>query len=237
MIHCDEVFDILTRGPFPTGAASDGIVESHLKRCGECRRLAEALRPAIELFQEAVTPEESHGLPSYWGGSCDRADPWSAGDGDSRVEPLHRPRRLAAKRRASRAAQTRPIAATYGTAGRPWPPAARWAAAVLLGIALASWLAHAGTSPHAALSKPELTKARWQLDETPGDWLKRHDPPEVCYLSETQVHTIVAGPPGHDRSVVRLACCKGCHGERGHDAEARLSANELLATCVACHQF
>ena len=69
MIHCDEVFDILTRGPFPTGAVSDGVVESHLTRCDDCRRLAEALRPAVELFQEAVAPEESRGLPSYWGNS------------------------------------------------------------------------------------------------------------------------------------------------------------------------
>ena len=60
MIHCDEVFEILTRGPFPTGAASDGIVESHLSHCDECRRLAEALRPAVELLQEAITSDEGY---------------------------------------------------------------------------------------------------------------------------------------------------------------------------------
>jgi hypothetical protein len=72
MIHCDEVFDILTRGPFPTGAPSDGIVESHLNHCDACRQLAEALRPAIELLQEAIGPEESGSLPCYGGA----AEPW-----------------------------------------------------------------------------------------------------------------------------------------------------------------
>lgn len=67
MIHCDDVFEILTRGPFPNGESSDELVERHLGSCAGCRRLAEALRPAIELFEEAIGPEESRHLPRYWG--------------------------------------------------------------------------------------------------------------------------------------------------------------------------
>ena len=67
MIDCDRVFDVLTRGPFPTGGADDAAVEAHLERCHECARLAAALRPAIELFEEAIGPDEGHDLPSYWG--------------------------------------------------------------------------------------------------------------------------------------------------------------------------
>lgn len=66
-MNCDRVFDVLTRGPFPTGAESDAAVERHLGHCAECRRLATALRPAVELFEEAIRPEDSRGLPSYWG--------------------------------------------------------------------------------------------------------------------------------------------------------------------------
>jgi hypothetical protein len=66
-MDCDQVFMILTRGPFPTGAAWDEDVEAHLETCGECWRLAEALRPALEIFQEAVPPAESRDLPGYWG--------------------------------------------------------------------------------------------------------------------------------------------------------------------------
>lgn len=66
-MNCDEVFGILTRGPFPTGEPWDEQVEAHLEHCGDCWRLAEALRPALEIFQESVPPAESRDLPGYWG--------------------------------------------------------------------------------------------------------------------------------------------------------------------------
>jgi hypothetical protein len=66
-MECDQVFMILTRGPFPTGEPWDEEVESHLELCGDCWRLAEALRPALEVFQEAVPPAEGRDLPGYWG--------------------------------------------------------------------------------------------------------------------------------------------------------------------------
>ncbi len=66
-MDCDQVFMILTRGPFPTGEPWDEQVEEHLEKCADCWRLAEALRPALEVFQEAVPPAESRDLPGYWG--------------------------------------------------------------------------------------------------------------------------------------------------------------------------
>ena len=66
-MDCDQVFMILTRGPFPTGEAWDEQVEAHLETCTDCWRLAEALRPALEVFQEAIPPSESRELPGYWG--------------------------------------------------------------------------------------------------------------------------------------------------------------------------
>jgi hypothetical protein len=66
-MDCDQVFMVLTRGPFPTGEIWDEEVEAHLETCGDCWRLAEALRPALEVFQEAVPPAESRDLPGYWG--------------------------------------------------------------------------------------------------------------------------------------------------------------------------
>jgi hypothetical protein len=66
-MDCDQVFMILTRGPFPTGEPWDEQVESHLETCSDCWRLAEALRPALEIFQEAVPPSEGRDLPGYWG--------------------------------------------------------------------------------------------------------------------------------------------------------------------------
>jgi len=66
-MDCEQVFMILTRGPFPTGEPTDEEVEEHLETCADCWRLAEALRPALEVFQEAVPPAESRDLPGYWG--------------------------------------------------------------------------------------------------------------------------------------------------------------------------
>jgi hypothetical protein len=66
-MDCDQVFMILTRGPFPTGALSDELVEEHLEVCGDCWRLAEALRPAHDMFQESVSSAEGRDLPGYWG--------------------------------------------------------------------------------------------------------------------------------------------------------------------------
>lgn len=66
-MNCDQVFDILTRGPFPTGNPSDDLVERHLVACHPCRQLADALRPAVELFHEAIAIEESRLLPGYRG--------------------------------------------------------------------------------------------------------------------------------------------------------------------------
>src|SRR3990172_8277045 len=66
-MDCDQVFMILTRVPFPTGEAWDEQVEAHLETCADSWRLAEALRPALEVFQEAVPPAESRDLPGYWG--------------------------------------------------------------------------------------------------------------------------------------------------------------------------
>jgi hypothetical protein len=76
LLNCDQVFDVLTRGPFPTGEPEDEAVEQHLRACHECRQLAEALRPAVELLHEAMATEQAHDLPEYQG-SLAQAQPVS----------------------------------------------------------------------------------------------------------------------------------------------------------------
>ena len=68
-MNCDDVFFVLTRGPFPSGDPDDVAVEAHLETCSECWRFAQALRPAMEVFQEAVPAVEGRDLPGYWGDS------------------------------------------------------------------------------------------------------------------------------------------------------------------------
>ena len=67
-MNCDQAFDVLTRGPFPSGDTGvDDAVERHLTACHECRQLAEALRPAVGIFHETMVEAESLSLPGYSG--------------------------------------------------------------------------------------------------------------------------------------------------------------------------
>jgi hypothetical protein len=120
-MNCDQVFNALTRGPFPTGNdALDERVERHLGHCGSCRRLAAALQPAVELFEEAVAPEESCRLPAYWGDVFSRDD----GRPATRTKTPKRRRRMTGVR-------------AEGTQDFwKWEHAWRVAAALLLGMAL-----------------------------------------------------------------------------------------------------
>lgn len=65
VLDCDHVFDALTRGPFPSGQSDDSLVDDHLRTCHDCRRLAEALRPSVDMFHESLRGEDS--LPGYYG--------------------------------------------------------------------------------------------------------------------------------------------------------------------------
>jgi hypothetical protein len=67
VLNCDQVFVILTRGPFPSGEPTDDSVEAHLITCMRCRRFAEALRADGISDPELLHPEESRDLPYYWG--------------------------------------------------------------------------------------------------------------------------------------------------------------------------
>lgn len=79
LIDCDQVFDRLTRAPFPADAPEDGAIESHLATCHECRQLAEALRPAVDLLHEAYPSVPEERLPSYHGASRRISQPASHG--------------------------------------------------------------------------------------------------------------------------------------------------------------
>jgi hypothetical protein len=55
-MRCDDVFEILTSGPFPSGSSSDEAVERHLCVCHECRSFAEAMRPIASIATESELP-------------------------------------------------------------------------------------------------------------------------------------------------------------------------------------
>jgi hypothetical protein len=68
LIDCDEVFERLTRAPFPAPRnAADQAVLDHVAVCHECRCFAEALRPAVELLSEVAHADakSDHHLPKF----------------------------------------------------------------------------------------------------------------------------------------------------------------------------
>lgn len=65
IIHCDDVFEVLTAGPFPAGSNSDTAIHEHLASCTECKQLAEALKPACNLLRESLPTAEKQWLPVY----------------------------------------------------------------------------------------------------------------------------------------------------------------------------
>ena len=239
MILCDEVFEILTRGPFPTGAPSDGIVESHLTHCEACRQLAEALRPAVELFQEAVTPEESRTLPSYWGESSSNLVPWLATENRSASQLAQRKRQSALsgdrRRRLWPALPSLPIRSVS------LRPAARLAAALVLGMALAGLLRQLGKSGGEFRGFVPVSNAagnaRWLLSERGGPWSERHGLSQLC-IADASAPTLLAARRG-DRSApgaIELACCSSCHSAQGPARQASPRATATAANaCGACH--
>ncbi len=65
---CDDVFEVLTRAPFPTGEHdTDMPIERHLTVCHSCRELAEALRPATDMLAhgQSETNAENTPLPVF----------------------------------------------------------------------------------------------------------------------------------------------------------------------------
>lgn len=210
--HCDQVFDVLTRGPFPTGDASDHWVEEHLSCCHECRQLAEALRPAVELFHEAIQPEDCRDLPGYRGVHA-RA---SGGPGLAQL--------------VAQAIETEPSA----TSARPVPQVqhvwhvwrASWKLQLTAALALGMlfMLAWTGARPN-----------RFPLAQIQSQSLD-------FYPSTEGFATLAALPlstacqfPGSASRHADWRCCTQCHAsERGPQVTSAMLTH-IATSCQACH--
>ena len=230
-MNCDQVFDILTRGPFPTGTACDAGVEAHLNVCGQCRRLAEALRPAVELFQEAIGGEESRDLPGYWCAvATDRKQPALSAE-------LHEARSAAAQA---------PAAARAGagfSALTVWRMAAMLALGVTLGLLVNSRMSMDGFS-----TVPPVTASGGAAAADDGESPKAH-------LTVAERSVLAALPAACTRNVPgraprytergdqllatadlsNLDCCSKCH-HADSDRVPSGTAKEVSKQCQVCHR-
>lgn len=228
-MNCDHVFDMLTRGPFPSGDPQDESVELHLQACHECRQLAEALQPAVDLFREVIGPEEGSGLPGYRGALlrgnavCLNGSP--AGSLIGRVIARNEP--------------PRPSRSPSVRGWRVSRTSCSWAAAVALlcGVAVLigqGWehrriaLAAAGqplagqpgaeAGAESPRSGPSLT-----LDHVQIASLERLELPELC------IPTGLAGRAEYH-------CCTRCHSAAQPQRRRLASVAAMLAACTVCHR-
>ncbi|MEX0676348.1 MAG: hypothetical protein WD063_04695 [Pirellulales bacterium] len=228
-MNCDQVFDVLTRGPFPTGTPCDVPVEAHLCACPQCRRLAEALRPALELFQESVDPEESRDLPGYW--SAVASDRQAVVSFAPEVEP----------QRASRVGSSGALAKDWVTA---WRLAAMLALGVTLGTLMSARMGLDGFkwSPFGAdASRAPLVPERENPSLTIAARIDLAALPAACYRQEPDggprngPHENARGdqlPAGAE--LPRLSCCSGCH-HVASETVPRAATVKVAQTCQLCH--
>lgn len=203
---CDDVFDRLTRGPFPGGAADDSAaegcaaegcaaedraLESHLCVCHECRELAEALRPAVKLMHEA------------YAGSLSRDESLPVYRGSASLSPAPAPLRSPARR------------------AHEWSLGWQLVAASLIGVAIGSlaatgWFSNKEASPANASAGGPPAMGLAMLAS-----LKLND---VCLPSSMAL-----------ASSERLRCCTDCHSSTAAKKKD-VDVARLQLACVACHE-
>jgi hypothetical protein len=230
LVNCDQVFDILTRGPFPTGEPCDEAVELHLRACHECRQLAEALRPAVELLHEAVSSDQAHCLPEYQGS----------------LPPAQRPARQAApmwKPGPPRSRKQAPVAPDYIRLLN----AARFLAAGVLIAALGTLVLGLAMSPGPQANA--VAPSGGEPDRLPAASYASQDPlitlaalrlPASCFPLQHSSLTVQdaaalteAMAAGGEHG---LRCCTECHNARQpQPPESRLIAT-TRDSCIACHR-
>jgi hypothetical protein len=223
-MHCDRVYSILTRGPFPSGDVTDVAVEIHLAHCADCRRLAEALRP-LERQPHGGAAESSH-LPGYRGDHPE----WRPHSTDEaaltawRLPPRRRPR---------------PIAA-FGVGS--------FVATVLLGVAIGvvlTTITAAGSSTErigmatasfAPRQEDQWNEARLQAHLIYGLNLPRAcnklDAAHFVPLSsdERAPAPLTAEPPSFVNQ-----CCTQCHVAGGRTQIGPEQRRKLILSCTICH--
>lgn len=220
LMNCDQVFDILTRGPFPTGDGGDYAVEQHLGCCHECRRLAAALRPAVALFHEALAPEQQNRLPAYQSAAARPA------------QAAHQPALAARVERLMQQRDWRPaaLARSVRAPGRDWRNTVRYAAA--LALALVAGLAALGLGEYQrrAADAEQRFIARGSRPST-----FANNPTEMGLLQLGGMRLPVSCLPAVPANVA-YSCCTRCHAAHNAHGPVVKSVALILQSCSICHE-
>jgi hypothetical protein len=223
-MNCDQVFDVLTRGPFPTGDAGDASVEHHLRACHECRSLAEALQPAVELLHEAIAPGEASGLPEYQGALA-RLDDRVTTVLASRPALASRPTPLSVRRLANKVERRTSSVATY----------ARFTAALVLFVALGSLVWGVLSTTKHPIARGDRMPAR--LDQAGLVRLASLPMAAQCFPRELLPVAGAAAQPAAPAAILSdaLRCCTECHNPASANRVVLGTVVTFTESCTACH--
>jgi hypothetical protein len=231
-MNCDLVFDVLTRGPFPTGHASDAAMERHLAACHECRQLAAALEPAVYLFHEALSAGEESELPGYRGVHSESHVAVLSPALRAALEDESLPYTIAGLQ--PRSQSRSPFDGWRLAAVLSLGPVLAIAILATLWVAPQHWPAPFGGSPLAG----ETGKARFQPSEAGRELLKSLSLPAGCFDAAPvlAMNNAAVGPSTAHLSL-RHDCCLKCHGDSS-PARPSLDATAMLdRSCRACHEY
>lgn len=226
---CDELFDLLTDECGAENGACRDAMKRHLSGCRSCRRLADALEPAVELFRECSAGDDL-AAPSVSSG------PWS--------EPEETD---SAWDRPPRAWHDRP-------APTPWMmqvfggDVLRLAAAILVGLTLGALVwgqddSSSGANGSAGLASvapagnadssiaPRVTLA--SLLVTVACLPEKHRP--VSDSDSPHLRPAVDLLASADLGA--LACCTSCHASLGMASHSKSATLQVIRSCQACHTF
>jgi hypothetical protein len=232
-MNCDQVFTILTRGPFPSGESTDAAVEIHLSLCVECRHFAEALRPDETSCTETLYPEESRGLPYYWGVSA-------LDEEQGTLVTTARDRRARRRRKTNLFDRREPLSHLSG-----W----QLAFAVMMGAALGTVLRFLGYADvpgplHAADARPTaVARASDPVELVPADAHRqlaaKLGVAPACWQDQQigQREEMAGGPSSEFYSVSRNAdlCCTKCHNATAPRFALRGTTARISRSCQVCH--
>lgn len=227
-MNCEQVFDFLTRGPFPSGAGNDDQVEAHLARCHECRQLAEALRPATDLLHESLPEESTRDLPGYTGTLQQQPASGLPAAVALMLEdqvPMVQPRIAYPRKSELRRASTSP-----------------WAAFLVCTLALpllmfwgwnytAHRLQRQGTADQELTTLPFVAQAK--ITAEGNRLLNALQLPTACSepASENTTPRSRNGEPSR-----WTQCCTQCHAsQRNQEGPASQLVSKMVASCGACH--
>ena len=233
LMNCDQVFEVLTRGPFPTGAPGDEAVERHLRACHECRQLAEALQPAVELLHESLDPAQTADLPEYQGALAIAERSVATADGPP-------PRPLSVRQLARlRIAERRQIWLSHLTQFAV-------AAVLLMAIGMLGWNLittarrdNGESRLIAAVLAPSGGRMVAQLDDRGLVTLASLNLPTQCFPGGVLIDATSGGehPLPAATSKEGFRCCTECHNP-GQTSRPKTSViGAMQRSCMACHSL